>query len=363
MSDSHVNARPGYWEWIACGASVTGSQHLKNGLGCDDAFGYGVSDDFVVAVVADGAGSVSGTSAWGSFAACQSVLKRGMGEQFMSAFRRATADDADDIMRWIFECALNSVTRQAEAMGLPVAALSTTLCVAMATPELAIFGQIGDGVIASMSDNTVATHLIEDKGDYVNATCFIQSEGAFERAFRTSAHTEMTALALSTDGLSYKITNVTTGEPYEPFFTGSWRNLHSGARAADLAALLRGIEDDQTGDDKTLVLAALRWADDEFYPSARPLNKSVTSSPMPAASPARVPAAAVDDDPRKPAQPNVRTDVALDTSNGPRHNSFRGRRRGARETEEQLDTDRIVAEPSETSPPRRRRWTGHRHDR
>lgn len=363
MSDSNFDGRPGYWEWIACGASVTGSQHIKNGLGCDDAFGYGVADDFVVAVVADGAGSVSGTSAWGSFAACQSVLKRGMGDQFMSAFRRAAVDDADDIMRWVFDCALNSVTRQAEVMELPLAALSTTLCVAMATPELAIFGQIGDGVIASMSDNIVATHLIEDKSDYVNATCFIQSEGAFDRAFRTSAHTGMTALALSTDGLSYKITNVTTGEPYEPFFTGSWRNLHSGARAADLAALLRGIEDDQTGDDKTLVLASLRWADDEFFPSARPLHKTVTSSPAPLTSGASPRPAAVDDRPPRPDEPSSRPDVSAERPNAARANLFRNHRRGHRETEEQLDTDRIVAEPSETSPSRKRRWTGHRHGR
>ena len=281
MRDSLLSGQPGYWEWIACGASVAGSQHIRNGLGCDDAFGYGVDGDFVVAAVADGAGSVSGTSAWGSFAACRSVLTSCMTDGFVTGFRESGEEDADEIMRWLFQGALRAVKRQAEGMELPLAALSTTLAVALATPTVTVFGQIGDGVIASMSGDVIATHLIEPKDDYANVTWFLQSGGAFETAFRTSAHAGLTALALSTDGMSYKITNISTGEPYKPFFAGSWQHLYAGARAADLATLLQGIEDDQTGDDKTLVLAALRWAEDEFFPSPRPVQRMIVNSAVP----------------------------------------------------------------------------------
>lgn len=206
-----------------------------------------------------------------------------MTEAFVTGFRQSANEDTDDIMRWLFQGALQAVKRQAETMDLPLPALSTTLAVALATPTVTVFGQIGDGVIASMSGEVIATHLVEPKDDYANVTWFLQSGGAFERAFRTSAHTGLTALALSTDGMSYKITNVTTGEPYKPFFAGSWQHLHAGARAADLAALLRGIEDDQTGDDKTLVLAALRWTEDEFFPSPRPVRRIIVSSAVPRA--------------------------------------------------------------------------------
>ena len=41
----------GSWEWMACGASVTGEMHQRRGLGCDDAYSYGVAGDFVVAAV------------------------------------------------------------------------------------------------------------------------------------------------------------------------------------------------------------------------------------------------------------------------------------------------------------------------
>lgn len=281
----------GAWEWAACGASATGSDHLRRGLGCDDAYGYAVLGDYVVTAVADGAGSVTGTSAWGSYAAMRYVLYGATTPRFVRDLRDATEGEAADMMQWLFEGALEAVGRQADALEVPIAQLATTLCVALATPDLAVFGQIGDGIIASQRDDIVATHLIEAKSEYANTTWFLHSEGAFEESFRTSTHTGLTALALSTDGMTYKITNVATGEAYEPFFTGSWQHVRAGASAADFAALLRGIKDDQTGDDKTMVLAALNWVADKHYPSARPVCRTIVHSPPPQTIP-REPVAA-----------------------------------------------------------------------
>ena len=272
---------PSYWEWSVCGASATGSQHLAKGLGCDDAYGYAVAGDFMVAVVADGAGSVSGTSALGSHAACQSVLSSALTDSFIDSFREATADQADEIMRWLFTYTLEWVKTQAEKLEFTVPQLATTMCVAVARPGLAIFGQIGDGIIAVHDEGAISTILIEEKTEYANATWFIQSDGAFEESFRTAARTDLTALALSTDGMSYKITNIATGAPYEPFFKGAWENVKSGASAADFTAMLRGIQDDQTGDDKTMVLAALQSVPDRYFPSARPVCVTRVSSPQP----------------------------------------------------------------------------------
>lgn len=288
---THPDEPSGYWEWVACGASATGSQHIARGLGCDDAYGYAISDELLVAVVADGAGSVSGTSAWGAHAACQGVLTAAMSSPFIKDFGDATADEADAIMRWLFDHALNWVRECAENMALALPQLATTLCVAVARPGFAVFGQIGDGIIAAESGGVIDTYLIEDKAEYANATWFIQSPGAFEESFRTAVCTDLTALALSTDGMSYKITNIATGEPYEPFFRGAWQNVESGGSAADFAAMLRGIADDQTGDDKTMVLAVLRQVPDQFHPSARPNRLTRVGSPAPAAPPVARPAA------------------------------------------------------------------------
>jgi hypothetical protein len=260
---------------------VTGSQHVAKGLGCDDAYGYGIAGDFLVAVVADGAGSVSGTSAWGSYTACQSVLRDAMDPGFIADVQAAIPERAPALMRWLFESALDRITYQADVMGLPATRLSTTLAVALADRDKVVFGQIGDGVIASEHDGRIGTLLIEAKDEYANTTWFVQSAGAFEESFRTTVQLGTQAIGLSTDGMVYKITNVLTGEAFEPFFKRSWDHVRSGVSSADFAALLRGIQDDQTGDDKTMVLAALSWEDDQFHPSARPTRTITISSPPP----------------------------------------------------------------------------------
>lgn len=276
-----ARSEPGSWEWAACGASVTGSQHIAKGLGCDDAFGYGIAGDFAVAVVADGAGSVSGTSAWGSFVACQSVLDDAMRHDTIRRFMKASSEKAEDLMRWLFDGALERLNQEAGVMKLPLPLLSTTLSVAVATPERTVFGQIGDGIIAVDHRGSVETVLIEDKGEYPNATWFVQTNGAFAESYRSCTLPAIDAFALSTDGMSYKITNVGTGEPYAPFFTGSWEHVRSGANEGSFAALLRGIEDDQTGDDKTMVLLVRRWEPDEFHPTPRPTRRLVVHSRVP----------------------------------------------------------------------------------
>lgn len=253
----------GGYQWAVCGASVAGHEHQRRGLGCDDAYGYGTDGEFVVAAVADGAGSVTGTSAWGAYAACQSVLKHALQPAFIDHYRSSQPADVQQLLRWLFDGALQRVGRQADALGLDVTLLATTLCVGLADRRLAAFGQIGDGVIAAEVDGRIESLLAEHKDEYANTTSFLQSAGAFEESFRTSTQTGVTAFALSTDGMSYKITDVASGQAYEPFFRGSWQHVRAGAGADQFAALLRGIEDDQTGDDKTMILAALRPASGE----------------------------------------------------------------------------------------------------
>ena len=181
-----------------------------------------------------------------------SVLKNALRRQFLRDFRSDPTAHAAQI-QWLFERALAAVLAQAAAMGIDAALLSTTLNVAIANRRHAVFGQIGDGVIATETTSGIGTLLTEIKEGYANTTWFLQSADAFDESFRTASRTGVTAFALSTDGMSYKITNIATGLPYEPFFRGSWQHVRSGTSPAHFAALLRGIEDDQTGDDKTMV--------------------------------------------------------------------------------------------------------------
>jgi Protein phosphatase 2C len=277
-----ANKPSGSWEWAVCGASVTGSEHHRKGLGCDDAYCYGVAGDFVVAAVADGAGSVTGTSAWGSYTACQSVVADATEPRFIDQYRATPVGEREPLVRWLFDQANRRVHQQAEDFGMDVSLLSTTLCVAVADRDAAVFGQIGDGIIAAESGDQIRTLLIETKNEYANATWFIQSDGAFDAAYRSETHSAVISFALSTDGMAYKITSVATGEAYQPFFRGSWEHVRAGVSSANLTALLRSIEDDQTGDDKTLVLAARRWQEGKSHRSERLVyDSSAPPPPLP----------------------------------------------------------------------------------
>lgn len=299
--------------WAVCGASVIGQEHQRKGLGCDDAFSYGIADDFVVAAVADGAGSVTGTSAWGSYVACQSVLANAMRSDFRESYLGATPEHAERLMTWLFEKALKRVLRYAAESGLEPVLLSTTLCVALADRTQAVFGQVGDGVIAAESNGQIETLLIEEKDDYANITSFLQSEGAMEDAFRTSVHRGVSAFGLSTDGMVYKITDVASGQAYEPFFRDSWRHVRDGASAAQFASMLSSIEDDQTGDDKTVVLATLGSSEKK---NVSPTGFIKSHSPAPSdstAKPGDAPAAMTADEMTVPlaAEPESRRRFGL----------------------------------------------------
>lgn len=319
--------RPAQWPagrgWAACGASATGLMHQQRGLGCDDAYAYGVAGDFLVAAVADGAGSVSGTSAWGAHVACAAVLAHSMQPSFVDGYRSASVESAEQMMRWLFSTALAGVHRQADAMGLDVALLSTTLCVALVHADRGVFGQIGDGVIAVESGGRIETLLVEQKDEYVNTTSFIQSDRALETSLRTAARDDLSAIALSTDGMSYKITNVATGQAYEPFFHGCWQHLSDGASVGDFGAMLGGIEDDQTGDDKTMVLAVVREELDVRRTASTPVL--VKSSPPPPISPAGHVGAS--GDPRPGPSPPAGSAKSLSSGESPDHRRRRWGRR------------------------------------
>ena len=87
----------------------------------------GTTDDFVVAVIADGPWVGQWNLGLGFARSPSSVLHQAMGSTFIRSFKAASPDDADEVMRWLFDGALAAVGRQADAFGLPLNQLATTL--------------------------------------------------------------------------------------------------------------------------------------------------------------------------------------------------------------------------------------------
>jgi Protein phosphatase 2C len=261
----HVVAAPAT-AWRLLGGSVPGSLHRRQGRGGDDAFGWHVEDGLVVAATADGAGSRPGTSAFGAFTAVQAVL--------------AAAPEKPDL-EWIFDAALAAVVDAADGLGVAPDLLATTLSVAVVAGAQVAIGQVGDGIAVHGAGEAVEAVAVGERSEHVNETVFLTSPDALTdhlRTFSTGADA-VDALALTTDGLRYQVLDdLPTNRPFAPFFHAAWAYARRADAEPDaVTAFLDEISDDegdQSGDDKTLVLAVRDGsapASSTTFLSARPV--------------------------------------------------------------------------------------------
>jgi hypothetical protein len=244
----HVVAAP-VAAWRLLGGSATGSLHRRQGRGCDDAFGWHVDGGVVVAATADGAGSRPGTSAFGAFTAVQAVL---------AAAAERPVQDADAAVEQLFQAALTAVDDAAHGLGVTPDLLATTLSVVVVTGARIAIGQVGDGIVVHGAGDAVEAVAVGERPEHVNETVFLTAPGALSEHLRTFSvgADAVDALALTTDGLRYQVLDdLPASRPFAPFFQAAWDYVRrTDATAEDVIAFLDEVED-QSGDDKTLVLA------------------------------------------------------------------------------------------------------------
>jgi Protein phosphatase 2C len=230
------------------GASVPGVLHVEHGRGCDDAHAWAAGDAVTVLAVADGAGSRA-ASAIGAHAAVARVLER------------VERDPAEPLPE-LFRHARAAVAEAGDELGMAAGDLATTLCVAVLTPEEVRIGQIGDGVaVIETGDGSVEAVAVADRFEYANQVVFLTSDDAFAHLKTFATADPVRGVALSTDGLRYKILDdPATGRPFAPFFTGAWEYARRKAATTEAIGSFLADVDDQTGDDKTLVLAVRGFA-------------------------------------------------------------------------------------------------------
>jgi Protein phosphatase 2C len=254
--------------WRVLAASVAGTAHVATGRGCDDAFAVDVSDDGVlVAAVADGAGSHSGTSAFGSYAACQAAVAAAKTALDQTALDQSEPK-LEGVLRIAMGAAATTIERRAGELDMRPARLSTTLTLAVVVGGRAALAQIGDGVTVIRQQDEVAWVLAEPKLEYANLVTFLRADTVAD--VRVLIAEPVDAIALSTDGLRYKICNLAEGTPFVPFFDRLWTDLaDKDLDEGQFADFLANV-DDQTGDDKTLLMAVRGLGSCGFRSSAEP---------------------------------------------------------------------------------------------
>jgi Protein phosphatase 2C len=237
--------------WKIIGASVTGTGHQARGTGCEDMTGW-ISDlDLTCLAVADGAGSRP-LARRGAITAVNCAL---WAARLYTG--RADMPDPADWLNHAFSDVRGQIATIAEAEGRDAGDYAATLGVAILTSTVVCAGQVGDTIVVAGGDGRYRTVAPAPHAEYVNETDFVTDEGALNKLrIAVLPIEEVDAIVVSTDGLQFKIlADLTSRAPFVPFF----EDLVSYARSAH--ASNEGIREwlaqleDQTGDDKSLIVA------------------------------------------------------------------------------------------------------------
>ena len=183
--------------WAYAYAFNRGADHDR----CDDVAICEMLGDFVIAAVADGAGSAK-RGREGACLTCETFLELAVG------IYGGTIDPS---------CLITAVkSRIPEADHYDH---SCTLVGAIAGPSGAMVLQIGDGaVVTAHSNGPFTTAIPPEKSEFLNQTYFVTSPDAEEHLHLRKIDAPVTELALFTDGLQHLVINLADDEPHQPFF-------------------------------------------------------------------------------------------------------------------------------------------------
>lgn len=239
--------------WRILGASARGLSHVQSGVPCQDSHGWFAQGDLVCLAVADGAGSRP-RSAEGSAWAVRSVLSQV--ESLMDG-------SADTTVVNLFQGAHADLKTLAAAELVEPDTFDTTLAVVLIGNGSVVVGQVGDSICAIHEGESVVGATPEPPREYANETNFVtRNDWADVLRIDTYEASDVAAVALSTDGLRYKILDAPSdGTIYVPFFEDLFEFARSPcASNASIADFIAGISD-QSGDDKSLVVAVRATTD------------------------------------------------------------------------------------------------------
>ncbi|MEB3218335.1 MAG: PP2C family serine/threonine-protein phosphatase [Nostocales cyanobacterium 94392] len=248
--------------WRVVGASVCGTSHVKNSLLCQDAHHWQMlPDNILVAAAADGAGSAS-LGKVGAMVAVEAAIENITVKQVNQSIL-ASDSSAKALLSESILAAKTAVEEEAIASNRPPKDLSTTLIIVVATPNVAVVAQVGDGVaVVKDSLGNLTALTVPDSGEYINETSFLTSPTALDSVQVNIWRQGITNIAILTDGLQMLAINMAVGLPHKPFFLPLFDFVANaeelkGAKE-QLVKFLRSEKITQrTDDDLTLIIAAL----------------------------------------------------------------------------------------------------------
>lgn len=251
--------------WTVSSASVTGSSHRRSGLPCQDSSSYRITDEVLIAAVADGAGSAAMSDVGSALATETSarVAERLLGELHDHSPHPIHETCLKRVITGAVEEARRELHEESQRRKVDIRQLATTLLLAVHTRDILAAAQIGDGaMVVSDGSGAYATFITPQRGEYANQTNFLTSTDAMSkldvRVERVTGVRER--LAMFTDGLQNLVLRAADDSPHAPFFDPvfAWMGSQPVSNDTDrkLAAFLGSPRvTDRADDDLTLLLA------------------------------------------------------------------------------------------------------------
>jgi Protein phosphatase 2C len=210
-------------KWQVVAASECGASHLRLGKPCDDSCSWLLlSDETLIAVVADGAGSAS-HGGLGALTAVSAIKEAAAG----SVLPSSNHIEEVIVRQLVTSCVLSarrSVETEAESLGLVSTDLSTTLIVLLATPSCVGICHIGDGaVVLRGKDGEMLTLSKPEESEFVNETVFLTSQDFSQTVPFKFWLGELGQFAMFSDGLQNVALKLPADEPHKPFFEPLFR--------------------------------------------------------------------------------------------------------------------------------------------
>ncbi len=250
--------------WRVFCASATGQRNLDHGVAGQDAGHHVVTDDVLVAIVCDGAGSVPEGRTGSDF------MARGLAEELTSAVH---ADRSLCEVRSHGSGRLESTIRDAVgAVRIRLADLaasreltlhdfSCTLVGCVASPAGGCFFQIGDGFAIQQAANGDSAVSLPENGEYADETYFVTDENWKDHLRLTPipAPERGCVIGLLSDGTAPFAVNRARSGFFRPFIDPIAAFLREATAPNGNAALRNLLESPRaceiSPDDKTLLLA------------------------------------------------------------------------------------------------------------
>lgn len=250
--------------WKMLHASIAGTSHALLGTPCQDAsqialIPFGLTDEVLVLVCADGAGS-SKFASEASAAACNSLCS--IVERHVLQSEGNLKLDTDVAMEWI-ESVRSHLLKLASDSNESKREWACTLLGAVLADGKSLFLQIGDGaIVRQLEPNEFHTVFWPDNGEYANQTNFITDDTYGENIQCILLNETTTGIAMLTDGIQRIALDYKLQDAHAPFFRPMFEALRQVNEATVLEeGLKKFLTSDEvnkrTDDDKTLLIA--RW--------------------------------------------------------------------------------------------------------